>query len=492
MKSGWGRSGNLAIALVAALAIAGFANYFGHKYYTQWDWTSSGLYSLSDRTENLLGSLEQEVRIISFLGTVAAEGNEALPEIIAIFEKAESLNPEWITFEQLDPVRDPLRAETLLREFEIDARNAAIVIVESGERRREMRLDELVQLESAGGFGQARAAKALLAEDALAAAVLSVTRASKPVIRFASGHGERALGGQDDFGLSRFADTLRREDSELLLWDAVGQSAVPDGTDLLVIASPAQSWLPDEAQAVGRYLDAGGRVLFFADPVMQRGDPGVLVPTGLEDVLERHGVRLGNNLVIDPSRRVQFLGAENFLATQIGVHPITARMTGDSVLFSIARSVEAPPEGEGQRAAALAETSLEGWGETALDRLDAIERDEQDVPGPLTVAIALELAPNSAGDGEPGEPGRLVVIGDGDVASNFAFDSVTNRAFLLNTVSWLLDEERSLGIPPKDRQLATIVLSPGEGRAIALLVALALPLLAIVTGLGTWWRRRRS
>ena len=59
--STWGAGALLVIALV------GLVNYLGMKYYLRFDWTSSKLYSLSEKTVNVLAGLGQDIEVTLFL-----------------------------------------------------------------------------------------------------------------------------------------------------------------------------------------------------------------------------------------------------------------------------------------------------------------------------------------------------------------------------------------------------------------------------------------
>ncbi|MDQ7006024.1 MAG: GldG family protein [Acidobacteriota bacterium] len=511
----WSAGGRVAIALLAAATLLGLANYFAHKYYTEWDWTGSGFYSLSDQSRRLLGSLEADVRMVSFLTDAGQAGGDALGEIQAVLERIAAANPARITFEQIDPWRDPMRARTLLQEFGIDPRTGDqldVVVVESGDRRRHVRLDEMVELEP-GSFGGPTAVKSLTAEGAIVAAVSAVTRNHRPMIRFATGHQERSIDEPREHGLSTLVEALRQKDMDVEPWEALGRQSVPEGTDLLVIAGPAQPWLEAETRAVEQYLESGGRVLLLLDPVPVPGDSSRLAASGLEALLERWGLEARADVVLDPPRTPAFMGPETFVAEQVGAHPITDPMAGQMVLVSIARSLA--PAGDGQSSplpVTLLESSPQSWGETTLGSTRPAAYDDADHRGPLPLAMAVERrdggdepAPAATTDGDEAAddtttddeppaspPGRLVVTGDVDLATNLLIDNTSNRAFLLNAVSWLIDEERSLGIPPKDRQLTRLLLTPEQSQALSLVVIIGLPLLAVLMGLGIWWQRRGS
>lgn len=483
------RHGNTAAAILAVLVILICVNVFGFKYYERWDWTESSFYSLSDRTEQILRSLDEKVRIVSFLVDYGQAGSDALPEISALIDVFEAENPGQLSATQIDPLRDPMRAETLLQEFGIDPRRGDptdVVVVESGSRRRMVALDEMVQLDQGPGMGAAPRARSLTAEGALAAAIVAVTREEKPLLRFATGHGERTRDAQHEAGISRLAEALEQDDLEISTWDALAAKSVPEHTGLIVIAGPTQPWLEAERGALADYLGAGGRVLLLADPVALRGSDGVIAPIGLEDLLGDWGLSLDPDVVIDPARTPAFMSPETFVGQQVGDHPITERLAGEAVLVAVARSISLSPEQAGIRTSVLLESSADSWGETRLGaQASTIEKGDDDLFGPLAIAVAAE---QKNAEGTP--PGRLVIVGDADLASNLRIDDTTNRAFLLNSVAWLVGEERSLGMPPKDRQLSRLFLTSQQTFALGFGAVAGIPAFAIGMGLLTWWRRR--
>ena len=61
------KTGTLSAGVLLLAALLLILNYFGWKYYKRFDWTSSQLYSLSDKTVNVLKGLKQDVDFIVFL-----------------------------------------------------------------------------------------------------------------------------------------------------------------------------------------------------------------------------------------------------------------------------------------------------------------------------------------------------------------------------------------------------------------------------------------
>ncbi len=486
--------GNLAIALLSAALLFVVLNLAAARFWKQWDWTGSGLYTLSAQTRQVVQGLERDVRVVSFLVDGGAAGADVLEEIRAVLGAYRDLNPQRVTVTAIDPRRDPLRARTLLKEFGLDPLRDVtdVVVVECGTRRKQVRLADLVEFDPSTGYAGPPPVKALKVEPALTGAILAVTRDRQPMVRFATGHGERDPHAGSDAGLARLVEALARQDVQVTAWDALGAHEVPQGTDVVVVAGPTAPWLPAERDALAAYLQQGGRALLMLEPVLQQG-AAALVPSGLEPLLTVWGITPGADVVVDPKHGVPFFGPETFYAATLGLHPVTASLGGQPVLLVVARSLDArQPAPSDVEIHSLVETSPEAWGETSLAKLATeVQRDAGDHRGPLTLAYAAEARPPKSDPNAKGPFGRIVVTGDVDFASNLALDQLADRGFALNAFSWLLDENRALAIPPKDRSLAKLFLTQQQTNTLFVLLVIGFPGLAVAAGLAVWTRRRR-
>ncbi len=486
--------GNLALALLSAALLFVVLNLAAARFWKQWDWTGSGLYTLSGQTRQIVQGLDRDVRIASFLVEGGEAGADVLEEIRALVDAYRGLNPKRVTVESIDPRRDPLRARTLLKEFGLDPLRDVtdVVVVECGKRRKQVRLADLVEFDPGAGYAGPPPVKALKVEPALTGAILAVTRDRQPMVRFAAGHGERDARAGNEAGFARLVEALERQDVQVSTWDALGAHEVPQGTDLVVVAGPTAAWLPAERDALAAYLQQGGRALLMLEPVLQQG-AAALVPSGLEPLLTVWGITPGADVVVDPKHGVPFSGAETFYAATLPLHPVTTPLGGQPLLLVLARSLDAKqPAPADVEIHSLVETSPEAWGETALGKLTTeLKHDADDHRGPLTLAYAAEARPPKSDPNAKGPFGRMVVTGDVDFASNLALDQLADRGFALNAVAWLIDENRALAIPPKDRSLAKLFLTQQQTNTLFVLLVIGFPGLAVAAGLAVWTRRRR-
>jgi ABC-type uncharacterized transport system involved in gliding motility auxiliary subunit len=487
----------LGAGVLLAIALFIIVNYFGWKYHQRFDWTESQLYSLSEKTENVLAELDRDVEVVVFM----SPGDELFSAVSEQLARYEAGTPR-VEIRYVDPEKNLLEAQTLVDKYELSHLN--VLVFDSGDDRRIVDSTELADYDYSGmQYGQNAQLTGFKGEQVFTSTLLDLMESRKPRILFTTGHGELSLDDQSPEGMSLARELLGKDNFELEEWATIGQAQVPPGTDLLVIAGPDSTFLEPELQMLRSYLAGGGRMLALLDPTLAIG--GGLVPTGLESLLLEFGVEVGDDIVVDPSNPLPFFGAETLFVTSYSDHTIVRSLDQAQlpVVVALARSVGLAPEIEGYQMQELMRTTADGWGETGIDNLEAVELDERDLLGPVPLAVAVEPASEVA-EGEEGTPSdpvaesagpesqmRLVVVGDSDLATNTQLQNVPNATFLANALNWLVERETLVGIPPKQPEQVKLSLTRTQLSRLTWLVLIILPGLVILAGLTVYLRRRR-
>jgi gliding motility-associatede transport system auxiliary component len=460
------RVGGSAAAIALAAAILVGVNWLGSRHWVRGDWTKTHLYSLSETTRKLVGGLTKPVRVTVFMD----RDSRLYVPVSELLSRYRALSPK-IEVEELDPKRNPARAEALVREFGI---RQSTVVFRSGDRKKYVEEDKLADYDYSGmqmGRG-APELKAFKGEEAFTSAILAVTEDKTPRLYFSSGHGEASLdSGERGRGLADAKQLLERDNLSAAKWESLGKDAIP-------------------AEALARYVAQGGRLLLMLDPVLPA--PGAPPPDfGLGKVLSGNGVKLGSDIVVDPANALPLVGAETVFANHYGSHPIVRSLSegGIPVILPLARSVaKAEPVPPGTTVTTLLDTSPEGWGETSLANLEEqVRKDPGDTAGPVSLAVAAGPA---EGDKTAAKKGRLVVVGNSRFASAEGLSNSGNANFFLNSIHWLTGAEKQIGIAPKTLEQASLSLTSSQVRRIGLFSVLGLPALAVILGVWVWYRRR--
>jgi ABC-type uncharacterized transport system involved in gliding motility auxiliary subunit len=481
------RIGASSAGIVLAAAVLIGANYLALRHWKRFDWTHTQIYSLSDTTKRILDGLKKPIQVTVFM---VPGRSRLLTEVKELLSRYQARSGK-IEVEYLDPQRNPARAQALVGQ-ETGVRENTLVF-KSGDRKKYVEEDKLADFDYAGmGMGGgAPAVKAFKAEEAFTSAILSVTEPRQPKVYFSKGHGEAALDSSErGRGYADAKQILERGNVTVGTWDSLGKDNLPADADLIVVAGPRTAFLEPEAGALEKYLAGGGHVLLMLDPVL----PGVGAPPpdlGFGALLTKYGVRLGNDLVVDPANALPMVGAETLLVNRYGTGPIVSSLSAEGlpVVLPLARSVtkaEKPPEGLTETM--LLETSPDGWGETNLKDLDTgLKKDAADTPGPVSLAVSLAPADEKKA---AGKAPRLVAIGNSRFASNGAIQNGANAMLFANATMWLAGSEKQVGIAPKTPAQSSLTLTDAQVQRLGWGAIAGLPAVAILLGVWVWYRRR--
>lgn len=415
------------------------------------DLTENQLYRLSDETRQLVSSLDTDVRIT----VLNAEAEYPLLPGNLLAEYAPLSSHISITF--CDPYTDPLT----VREYSEKGYDVALndIVFEARGRICVVALEELYELSADG-----ESVTAIKAEQKITSAIYQTAVAAERKVLFTDGHGEQP---------SASLMALLEENGCSSAYAALSVLGLEDDTDMLVICAPKQDFMPDEIDAVGKYLETGGRAMVFLGPEADS-------MSNLGDFLGEWGVEIGSGIVHEPRLNV---GANevNVAATYIS-HPINA-------YFSNNRYYVIMPSGVplAQRFISLGQmktmqvlsSSVDAWAQGTLEW----ERES----GPFVLAMTSERT-SAVG----GEPGRLITLGSGQMYGDDLMQtpSVANRAFLMQCMSWLLDDETLISIPAKEMGDPYLPVTAGEARAFSALLTVGIALAWLCVGLVVTLRRR--
>ncbi|MFQ5350448.1 MAG: GldG family protein [Thermoanaerobaculia bacterium] len=506
------RSTALWVGVVLVAVLVGIVNYFGWKYHQRFDWTASRLYTLSEKSESVLATLDRDVEAIVLMDT----GDELYAPVTELLSRYDAASSRF-SVRRVDAQKNLLEAQQLVDRFELSRLN--VVVLDSEQGRRVIDAVDLADYDYSGmQMGQAPQMSGFKGESAFTSALLDLMESRKPKILFTSGHGELQL---DDFsprGLSALSDLLGKDNFEMEEWPLLGQTATPGDADLIVIAGPTSTFVAPELALLRTHLEGGGRLLVMIDPTL---DETGMVSTGLEGLLADFGVTVGDDIVVDPANPLPFFGAETIFIGSYGDHVITRPLDQAQlpVIVPLGRSVTAA-QTPGLEIIELLRTSGEGWGETDLANLDRVELGDTDLGGPVPLGVAVEHAAEETAEGavgefepaaQPEEAGpavepalepavdsgaeattlRLVVLGDSDLASNGQLQGAPNATFIANTMNWLVERETLVAIPPKKPEQVRLSLTGAELRGITWTVLGLLPGAALAAGVAVYRKRRR-
>ncbi len=455
-----GANTTLLVLIVVGILVA--VNYIADRHARQWDFTAAKQHTLSDQTMKILGELDRDVEIL-LLDSPTSGAAVLARDLLKLYGDASGR----VRTETIDPERQPERALAYQRPTEPGIALGTVLVV-AGER-------------------QQRATAAT--EPEITNALIRALKHETKKLYFSEGHQEKQLAGNDGAsGLSIIAGRLEDstyETASLLIARSVvdDEMRIPDDAHAIVVAGPRTDFLPEELQALDRYIRSGGKAIFLIDPTQESATANI------SDFLLELGVVLEENVVVD----AYSMPAVSPVVRNYGRHPIVESFGNVMSVFPFVRSVAAAEDlDEGTRVEALFSTAdSESWGETRLDELSERMGPAPDqLRGPLTLAVALTRVPSTEGATSSAEA-RVVVVGDSDFVSNdLAAAPVLNADLFLNMVNWIVQDEDLIAIRPREPEDRRIFLTPQQQANVFFLSFLIIPGIVLVTGISVWWSRR--
>ena len=427
-----------ALVSVAALAAAALVQLGAARLDVSWDVTTSQRNTLAEASIVAARALDRDVVITAYL-----EGHDRAATELEALVASFSRHTDRLRVVRVSPADEPDAARAA----------GAPVVVRAGDRSRKVRFE-------AGAPDH---------EAALVSALRAVTTEHAPRVYVTSGHGELELGDEGARGLARLRGALVDEGLELVPLPLALAGRVPDDARAVVLAAPRTPLSPAELELVRAYLDGGGRVLALCEP----GDDA-----GLGGLLGGYGVQLGDDVVLDGSAFASvFGGREMATGVAYAAHPVTRRLGSAMTHFARARSLAENP-GTQATTTALVQSGAEAWGERGPVTAEA-RRDDVDVAGPVTLALAAEQGTT-----------RLLVVGDGTFVTNLGLGLGANRDLAQNAVLWLVEREDQIAVRARARGGNLLLLTPSARERVAFLLLYGLPALLVALGLAVQAVRR--
>ena len=312
-------------------------------------------------------------------------------------------------------------------------------------------------------------------------ALEKLARADTRWVTYVTGHGERDLLGGASYDLGRLGEQLQRQGFKLHQLDLAEAGEIPAESALLLVSSGRAEIPAVQLDAMLRYLENGGNLLWLAEPGPMRG---------MDAIAAALGVRFEAGTVVDPTTRT--LGIPNPAFVPVSAyptHPVTGNLELTTVFPHAVGIAWTQPRGWQTRG--ILSTGLRAWSETG--RLDAelAYDDGSDVSGPLDIGIAMQRT-LAAGEGRVREKGqRVIVVGDGDFLSNAYLGNGSNLDLALNIFNWLADDDNLIDIPVRRAPDLDFELSSTSAALLRFAVMFALPVLLLAAGFFVWHRRRR-
>jgi ABC-type uncharacterized transport system involved in gliding motility auxiliary subunit len=429
-------------------SLLGVLNYWAFKHPFQSDFSLFKLNTLTEQTKSVVKNIPGKMVFKIFARKQESFLWYALADLYR-FEKND------IAIEKIDIDVRP----DLVMEYNI-TNEATMVIEYNGKRQYVADRDELN----------------------ITNAIIKISRSSDPVVYFATGMGEADLTSKENEGLKFIYDSIRNSAIDIRSINLRTAQEIPFDAKALIVWGIKDHLTGSEVQVLEKFLARGGRLLVGLDP-----DLNVDANREIRNLLLKYHLNLRNDLVMD---RKSFVNGSNGTIPLIENfnknHPITKKLKGQ-VFFPLASSVEEylPATKKADEKIEFLSTSSnfpDSWGETDLKEIassKAVFTPSKDLTGPLSIGVAYEDSKT-----------KIVAFGNSTFVLNAYMKFGNNYALFLNSLSWLVDEDRLISFNLPIIQSERIFISGPQLGIIFYFTVLFSPLVCIGVAFFMYRRKR--
>lgn len=435
------------VSVFLIFCLLGVANYWAYKHPLQSDLTAYKMNSLSDQSVSILQKMKGELKFKLF----ARKQESMLWMPLIEFYRAVKSD---IVIEKVDiDVRPDLVADYHITDA------ATLVLEYNGKRQYVTERDELN----------------------ITNGLIKISRSSDPVVYFIQGHGEGDLSSAENDGLKFIFEAIKNSAVDVRPLSLASTQEIPFDAKTVILWGPKSALQPSEIKVLQRFLERKGNLLVALDPDLNQD-----MNPELRALLRKYRLNIRNDLVIDQKSFVNGSnGSIPLVETFNKEQAITQKFKGQ-VFFPLTASIEEVPEQLSQekgKVSMLASSSLfpESWGETDIKEI-AEQRVQynagKDHPGPLNLFASYE-----------GERNKIVAFGNSQFVLNAYLKFGKNYALFLNSLSWLVDEDRLISFNLPIVQNEPVFISQQQMGIVFYFSVLFSPLILI--GLSIFMYRRR-
>src|ERR1700730_2578186 len=464
--------------VVATLGLAALANVALVLHDAHFDLTREGVFTPAKQAENVVDRLSRDVKLTYFYQSQDQAGRRAKDMVEVLGRRNPRLHVRTV-----DPDKQPTVADT----YGVRIYNAAVLETD-GRRIQVMSTDE----------------------NQIALGILRVIREEVTTVCFLEGHdeypmenfefhthfegvaghghgeGSSAIVQLRFHGVGRLRPALKSFGYDVRKIVPATLTAIPADCAAVIDANPRTTYLPGESDLLFAYLARGGAAVLMYDL-------GFFLEPRLSAGLKKVGVVVEPDVGIDPLGH--YSTAPEVVAFRLYERPPIPRNVALTLFPGVPPlTLLAPPPGVPSSPLFLSSPksyarAVQPVAQRQPGRESAVPSPgSTDRPGRRPLAAALEGT--WPGEAAGFKPFRLIVVGDGDFASNSFLPYMANNDLALAMVRWAVREERTPSLAVRIPAPPLVLLTKSQMQEIFLGIEVLLPLGVMAVCAVVWWRRR--
>lgn len=427
------------------------------KTLTQYDISSTKLYSVTSNTKVVLNALDKDVTIYWIVQ--ADEENDVIESLLG---KYESMS-EHIKVVKKNPDVFP----TFAQQYTSETVQNNSLVVECGERSRFISYSDIYLYEA--NMNSYSYDVSFDGEGAITSAIDYVVNEDQPKVYVLEGHGEAELP-------DAFSEQIEKENIELTAFSLLTEDEIPEDADGILIYAPSSDISGEEKKLLAEYVAAGGKLMVMAGPT----EDGTL--ENLYSILADYGVETVDGVVVDTDRGHYAFQAPYVLLPDIAESEITSPLIEEKY-YAIMPISQGLIVNDTEAVTSLLTTSELSFSKSAGYELSSYEKEEGDVDGPFALAV-LVAAENE---------GRIVWFASSEFLNDMynAYSSGGNLDLAMNAMSSIIGENEAVAIRSKSLNYNYLTISDSTASFLKTIMIAVFPLTYLGIGICVIVERRK-
>lgn len=419
-----------------------------------YDLTPEKILTISDETKDILKKIEKETKIYC-IGKIS-NVNSAYVEFLKLYKaQNDNIEIEYVDFDENDSLKNQF-----LGDIPLINEGSMLVVCE----------DSYIYIDSEDYISSIQKSKyetesLLEIENLLTEAVYYTNESEKEKICILADNGESQLTAHFYYKILQNGYEIEN----LYLRERLKNigSVINEKCEMIIINSPEVDYSDDEIKALTDYVEAGGRIAVFLDPLNED-------LTNLYSFLKNCGLDVVSGVVIEKNENMYAYETPYYLIPEMKKHDITESLINNnlSVLTMTSKGILIDETDDTLINDILLTSRLAFSKLSDYDNITT--KGDGDVSGPFSVASIADKG-----------KGEILLV----TSNMFLSDDVdretlgANRKFLLNSINYMTGKESGLNLTAKNVPNDTALFSRSEIKLFKLIFIIIVPLLAILSGI---------
>ena len=431
------------------------------------DMTQNHIYSLSQQTKDVLGNLKDDIKVYVFY--IKNREDQRVDRLLNTYKKYSA----HLKIEYIDVLKNPERIKQysdIYLDAQYDA-NPVSVVFESPKRVKVINHTDMISSSN----GQAE----FEGEQKFTNAIRYISIEKLPVIYYIQGHREPSA---DKFALQ--SELLKKENYNVNPLNLLTEKKIPTDADIILDVSPQSAFMPEEVTEIKRYVNNGGKAVFFIDPPIDAKQD----VSALKEMIKEWGIEVQEYIAVEGTQNRTYQNAV-WILPQIQNHNITEPIisAGLNILVPYSRTFKTNNK-NGFTVESLLKTSSNSWGKLEI-KANKLGKEKGDITGPLDLAVTASKQISDKTGKKIGET-RIIVAGSSSAINENVLQNPGNYDFFLNIFGWVKGETNEITIRPKPSLYSSLTMNNTQRVVTILIVLIFIPLAILIAGLLVWTRRK--